>query len=107
MSTSGQYSRTKVTFSGKAKDYVKYRIQLRAGLGLEGVAETLDERFDTRLPNTEAEILDENNNNDKDKILAKEMNNKAMNLIVMGQLISTMINAIELTKTDEWPSGKA
>ena len=30
-----------------------------------------------------------------------------MNLIVMGQLSSTMINAIKLTKTDEWPSGKA
>ena len=107
MSNYGHCQRITVTFSGKSEDYVKYRIQLRAGLGMEGLAEAFDESFDSRLPTKESDVLNEDGNGDKAKIKAKEINAKAMNMIVMGQQSNTMMNAIELTKTTDWPSVKA
>jgi len=98
---------TKVEFDGSAKNFPRYEIQLKAALGMEGMTKALDPAFENELPTLENEVLDEAQSSDKLKIDARKMNAKVVNMIVLGQKSTTMINMIESTKTDEWPTGLA
>ena len=94
------------TFSGKQQDWVYYKLQLQAYNGAIGCADVLSPSFDTELPATEAKVLT-SSDEDKKKELARKKNTKVMQALVMGMKEKQMLNAIELSKTDEWPSGKA
>ena len=98
---------TKVEFDGTAKNFPKYEIQLKAALGMEGMTRALDPAFENELPSLEAAVLVETDASDKKKMEARKMNAKVVNMIVLGQKSTTMINMIESTKTDEWPTGLA
>ena len=94
------------TFSGKQQDWVYYKLQLQAYNGAIGCADVLSPSFDTELPATEDEVLS-SSDADKKKELARKKNIKVMQALVMGMKEKQMLNAIELSKTNEWPSGKA
>ena len=83
MSSSGHYQQIEVTFTGKQID-LKNKIQLHVGLGIEGLAETLEPTFHAKLPATEAVALWKTNNTHREQILAREKNSKMVNMIVMG-----------------------
>ena len=93
------------TFSGKQLDWVYYKLQLQAYNGAIGCADVLSLSFDAELPSTEAEVLG-GSDEDKNQDLARKKNNKVMQALVMGMKEKQMRNTIELSKTDEWPSGK-
>ena len=75
-----------------------------AGLGLEGV---LEEAFDHQLPATQATPLDETKTDEALLIGAKEANTKVMQVLVLSFKKPSLVNAIAMSKTIEWPVGKA
>ena len=98
---------TRVEFDGTAKKFPKYEIQLKAALGIEGQTRALDQSFKSELPVDENISLVETDEEDKKKMVARTINAKLVNMIVLGQKSVAMINMIETTKNADWPSGLA
>ena len=98
---------TRVEFDGTAKNFPKYEIQLKAALGIEGWTRALDQSFKSELPASEITSLVETDEEDKKKMMARSINAKVVNMIVLGQKSVAMINMIETTKNADWPSGLA
>mgnify|MGYP000067415656 CR=1 FL=1 len=104
----GGYVKSKPpSFSGKKKDWPLFKMQLvtyLATLGLEGV---LEEGFDNLFPAAQATLLDENNPSKALLIGAREANKKVMQVLVLSFKKPSLVNAIAMSKTDEWPVRKA
>ena len=98
---------TRVEFDGTAKNFPKYEIQLKAALGIEGWTRALNQSFKSELPASEITSLVETDEEDKKKMMARTINAKVVNMIVLGQKSVAMINMIETTKNADWPSGLA
>ena len=98
---------TKLDFDGTAKNFPKYEIQLKAALGIEGWTRALDQSFKSELPASESTSLVETDEEDKKKMVARNINAKVVNMIVLGQKSVEMFNMIETTKNEDWPSGLA
>ena len=88
---------TRVEFEGTAKNFPKYEIQLKAALGIEGWTRALNQSFKSELPASEITSLVETDEEDKKKMMARSINAKVVNMIVLGQKSVAMINMIETT----------
>ena len=91
------------TSSGKKKDWSLYKMQMQAylvTLSLEGM---LEEAFGQQLPATQAtsDALE------KSQEEAREANRKVMQVLVLGFKKPSLVNALMMSKTREWPVGKA
>ena len=75
-----------------------------ATLGLEGI---LGEAFDRQMPATQATALNQNDSSEALLIRAQEANAKVMQVLVLSFKKPSLVNAIAMSKTVEWPVGKA
>ena len=92
-------------FSGKEADFPYYMLKLEAYASERNLAGAMLEAFGTELPSMQTTVLDPTTN--AMQIAAKEMNAKLMNALILGMKENKMINVISLSKTADWPSGKA
>ena len=74
---SSQVKWTRVEFDGKAKNFPKYAIQLKAALGMNGWMKALNSEFERELLSTENEIIVETESSDKKKMEARSINAKS------------------------------
>ena len=95
------------TFSGKKKDWPLYKMQMQAYLATLNLEGVLEEAFEQQLPATQATVLDTNVPAEKSQEDAREANNKVMQVLVLGFKKPSLVNALTMSKTTEWPVGKA
>ena len=107
MADQNYYQRLKVYFSGKRADFPKYKIQLKATLGMTGWASVLEPSFKATMPATESTACNDAVPAEKAANEARVKNAKVVNCIIIGQKSDKMINMIELAKTVGYPSGVA
>jgi len=74
----------KVDFSGKQADFPKYKIQLKATLGMAGWASVLKPTFLATMPATEDAVMNDSVPTEKAVNEAREKNAKVVNCIIMG-----------------------
>jgi len=94
-------------FSGKKKDYPPWRMKLQAYAAEEGFALALLTAFKSQLPSREDTVLDENTADGKAHAEAKALNAKAYNALILGMKDNKMLNVLQQSKTEAWPSGLA
>ncbi len=103
---SSDHAQRRPQFSGKAKDYPLYMLQLQAYAAEAGFGAAMLESFDVELPATENMALDESKADEKKMAEAKEKNTKLMRTLLLGVKDSKLLNYIALSKSAEWQGGK-
>ena len=73
-------------------------------MGLGGV---LEELFDRELPSRQDTVIDETVTDEALQIDAREVNAKVMQVLVLGFKKPALVNTIAMSKSEEWPVGKA
>jgi hypothetical protein len=107
-SAAGGYVKAKPpSFSGKQKDWPLFKMQLLAYLSTLGLEEVLDAVFDKELPARQDTVLDKTVADDALQISAREANAKVMQVLVLGFKKPALVNTIAMSKSEEWPVGKA
>ena len=84
MAVQNYYQRLKVDFSGKQADFSKYKIQLKATLGMAGWASALEPSFMSTMPAMESTACDDAVPAEKAANEARVMNTMVVNCIIMG-----------------------
>jgi hypothetical protein len=107
-STAGGYVKAKPpSFSGKQKDWPLFKMQLLAYLSTLGLEGVLEETFDKELPERQDSVLDVTDTTQADQSTASEANAKVMQVLVSGFKKPALVNSIAMSKSTEWPVGKA
>ena len=96
------------SFSGKQKDsWSLFKMQLLAYLSTLGLEGVLEVTFDKELPPQQDTVLDAMDTVEAVQGDACKANAKVMQVLVLGFKKPALINTIAMSKSAEWPVGKA
>ena len=95
------------SFSGKQKDWPLFKMQLLAYLSTLGLEGVLEDSFEKELPARQDTVLDVTDTTQAIQADAREANAKVMQVLVLGFKKPALVNTIVMSKSAEWPVGKA
>ena len=94
-------------FSGVREDFPVWLSQFKAQCAVKGLSEALDSSFETKLPRTEATVLDETVPDELKQIEALKKNALAVSYLSLAMNSPKLLPKIEAARTAAWPGAKA
>ena len=94
-------------FDGTKKRYPVWKSQFSAVCAVKKVQRALSMSFINELPATEAETLNESNDDEKKQIKAREMNALAMQFLALAMEKPKLLRILKEAKSNVWPNGLA
>ena len=94
-------------FDGKQPNYPVFWSRFNALANVKGFRQALDPSFRSKLPATEATVLDASNSSEKEQIKAVQLNAIAYSYLTMASTAPRLLAKLENSKTADWPGGLA